>query len=139
RPPVPSAELLAAVRRYLEPRRPLTTELHVVAPTYVAVTVTATLHVTRPDPGLAGAAQAALDAFFDPLTGGPDGTGGPFGRGLLESDLMHILGGLRGVRYVDGVSIAVDHGTARCENVVLCPTELVASGAHHFSVVEGQP
>jgi predicted phage baseplate assembly protein len=139
RPPVPSADLLAAVRRYLEPRRPLTTELHVVAPTYVAVTVTATLHITRPDPGLAGAAQAALDAFFDPLTGGPDGTGWPFGRGLLESDLMHILGGLRGVRYVDGVSIAVDHGTARCENVVLCPTELVASGAHHFSVVEGQP
>jgi predicted phage baseplate assembly protein len=136
RPPVPGADFLAAVSRYLERRRPLTTELRVVGPHYVPVTVTATLHAARRVSGLPAAAQAALDAFFDPLTGGPDGTGWPFGRGVLKSDLVDILAGLPGVAYVDGLGIATPDGPASCENLALCPTDLVASQAHRFTVVE---
>jgi predicted phage baseplate assembly protein len=136
-PPVPSPDLIAAVERSLDPLRPVTTELHVVAPAYVPVTVTATLHTAAADPALPAAAQAALDAFFDPLTGGPDGTGWPFGRGILKTDLLDILAGLAGVLYVDGLSISAGNETARCDNVALCPTDLVASQTHHFTVVEG--
>jgi predicted phage baseplate assembly protein len=136
-PPVPSAALIAAVERALDPARPVTTELHVVGPTYVKVTVTATLHTAVPDPALRAVAQAALDAFFDPLTGGPDGTGWPFGRGILKTDLLDILADLDGVLYVDGIGISVGDETARCDNVALCPTDLIASQTHHFTVAEG--
>jgi predicted phage baseplate assembly protein len=136
-PPAPSPGMIAAVQRSLDPARPVTTELHVVAPTYVPVTVTATLHTAAADPALPAVAQAALDAFLDPLTGGPDGTGWPFGRGILKTDLLDILAGLDGVQYVDGLGISAGTKTASCDNVALCPTELVASQTHHFTVVEG--
>jgi predicted phage baseplate assembly protein len=136
-PPVPSPDMIAAVERSLGSARPVTTELHVVAPAYVPVTVTATLHTAAPGPAVLADAQAALDTFFDPLTGGPDRTGWPFGRGILKADLLDILAGLDGVRYVDGLGISAGAGAARCDNVALCPTELVASQTHHFTVVEG--
>lgn len=123
--------------RYLEPRRPLTTELCVVGPSYVRVTVTATVHAPGPAPGLAAQVQTALDAFFDPLTGGPAGTGWPFGGGVLESDLMDVLAAVPGVVFVDGLAISSDGGPARCSNLALCPTDLIASQAHQITVVEG--
>jgi predicted phage baseplate assembly protein len=138
KPPRPGPGLLAAVERHLRRRRPLTTELHVVGPTYVRVSVRATLHVDMPRPGLAAAAQAALDAFFDPLTGGPAGTGWPFGRGVLETDLLATLARLPGVLHVDDVMIASDDCCpARCDNLALCPNDLVESGTHEIAVVVG--
>ncbi|HEV2953575.1 MAG TPA: putative baseplate assembly protein, partial [Candidatus Dormibacteraeota bacterium] len=137
KPPIPSSDLLAAVTTFLAPRRPVTTELHVVAPNYVKVTVSATLHVGAPAPQLRPLAQKALDSFFDPLQGGPDGTGWPFGRGILESDLMEILANLPGVLFVDSLRITADSGPSQCDNLSLCPTDLVASQPHQFTVVEG--
>ena len=134
-PPTPGPDFLAAVTRFLGRRRPLTTELHVVGPTYVRVTVSATLHVATAQPGLAAAAQAALDAFFDPLTGGPVGTGWPFGRGVLESDLMATLARVPGVLHVDDVAIASDCCAPSCDNLALCPIDLVESGTHAITVV----
>lgn len=136
-PPSPGPDFLSAVARYLEPRRPLTTELHVVGPNYVKVTVTATLHVTVAAPGLAAQAQAALAAFFDPLTGGRDGTGWPLGRGVLQSDLLALLAKLPGVSYVDGLGITGDSGPALCDDLTLCPTDLVASQTHQITITEG--
>ena len=137
RPPRPGPDFLAAVERYLRRRRPLTTELHVVGPGYVKVTVNATLHVATAQPGLAAAAQAALDSFFDPLTGGPVGSGWPFGRGVLKSDLLALLAQLPGVLYVTDLAIASDDCPARCENLVLCPTDLVESGTHAITMTVG--
>lgn len=137
RPPQPGPDFLAAVESFLRRRRPLTTELHVVGPGYARVTVTATLHVAAAQPTLAAAAQTALDAFLDPLTGGPVGSGWPFGRGVLESDLLALLARLPSVQYVDNVSIASDGCPARCDNLILCPTELVESGAHAITVAVG--
>jgi predicted phage baseplate assembly protein len=136
-PPAPGQDFLAAVARYLDRRRPLTTEVHVVGPHYVKVTIEATLHVAAAAPGLAAQAQTALDAFFDPLTGGPAGTGWPFGRGVLSSDVLVTLARLPGVLYVDGLSIEADSGPGRCENLDLCPTDLVASQPHRLTIVEG--
>jgi predicted phage baseplate assembly protein len=141
----PSPAFLKAVRCYLEPRRPLCTELHVIGPAYVRVTVTATLH---PSPGLATSSarslpalgRRALDAHFDPLTGGTDGRGRPFGRDVLESEVMALLNSLPGVRYVDGLGISGPHDTApRCGNLPLCPTELALSGPHLLHLPKESP
>jgi len=115
----------------------MTTELHVVGPNYVAVRVTATLHVKGSTAGLAARAQRALDAFFDPLTGGPNGTGWPFGRAVLASDLDDILSDLPGVLFVDGLGISADTGPSRCDNLALCPTDLIASQTHQIRAMEG--
>ena len=136
--PQPSEALLELVRRYLERRRPLTTELHVVGPSYVAVRVTATLHVRRGNAvGAAAAAQAALDVFFDPLHGGPRGTGWPLGRDVIESEVLATLNALPGVIYVDGVGLSGPEDAApRCGNLALCGIELVDSQRHGINVVE---
>jgi predicted phage baseplate assembly protein len=136
RPPQPGADFLAAVTAFLEPRRPLTTELHVVGPHYVQVTIEATLHVSGPAARTAASAQRALDTLFDPLIGGPDATGWPFGRGVLASDVAEVLAQLPGVVFVDDIVISSNSGAIRCDNLSLCPTDLIASQIHQISVVE---
>ncbi|MER5225469.1 putative baseplate assembly protein [Streptomyces flaveus] len=137
-PPTPSPGFLKAVRLFLEPRRPLCTELRVVGPTYVPVTVRATLHPDRTTPpDLASLARDALDAYFDPLTGGPGGSGRPFGRDVLESEVMALLDALPGVRFVDGLGISGPDDTGpRCGNLPLCATELALSGPHSITLAE---
>ncbi|MEU4219146.1 putative baseplate assembly protein [Actinoplanes sp. NPDC026623] len=139
-PPQPSRQFLDAVRRYLEPRRPLATELLVTGPSYVPVTVTATLHVgAGAPPDMALRAEEDLAAFFHPLTGGADGEGWPFGRDVLETEVMARLNMLPGVRFVDGLGLTgPGDARPRCGNLPLCPTELVASRPHRITVKEGQ-
>ena len=137
-PPVPSVALLQEVRRYLERRRLLGSELHVVGPTYVPVTIEATLHAGPEAPReLVSHAATALDRFLDPLTGGSDGRGWPFGRDVLESEVLAELSRLPGVRFVDGLTISGRKGTApSCGNLALCPTELPDSLPHAITVKE---
>ena len=108
-PPYPSAPMLTMVERSLSRRRPLTTNLVVAPPDYTVVSISARLHaVVGTNPGtLTDRARIALDRFLDPLTGGPAETGWPFGRPLLEADVMTLLAHLPGVDYVDEVGFTV--------------------------------
>jgi predicted phage baseplate assembly protein len=123
----PGAGFVAAVRRYLQPRRPLSVELHVVAPEFEPVEVRATVVAAGgATAGLAAAAEEALRAFFDPVAGGPDGGGWPFGRDVLESEVMSVLAGVDGVLYVDDLVLARSGGSdASCGNLAICATSLV--------------
>jgi len=135
--PMPGPDLLSAVDRFLERRRLVTTDVHVVAPHYVDVVVHATLHLwADADPsGIAQSAQRVLDEFFDSLVGGPNGTGWPAGRGVYRTEVMALLATLAGVSRVTGLGLQVDGETSpRCGNVDLCPTDLVASGSHRIAI-----
>lgn len=137
--PAPDPGFLRAVARYLERRRTLTTELHVVGPCYTPVAVHARLHAV---PGadarrLSAQARQALDAFFHPLSGGPDGSGWPVGRDVYESEVMALLGALPGVAAVDQVGLQSEgDAEPRCGNLPICPDCLVASGQHQIRIVE---
>jgi predicted phage baseplate assembly protein len=140
--PRPSAALLEAVRRYVEPRRLATSEVHVIAPCYRRVAVSATLHLAcdvDPD-ALRTLALARIDAFFDPLTGGPDAAGWPIGRAVYRSEILALLADLPGVTHVTALSLR-GRGDAepRCDNVELCPNELVAPGRHRLQLVNPLP
>jgi hypothetical protein len=105
--PLASPALGRAVRAFLEDRRLLTTRVHVAAPLYVPVQVRARV-VRRPDvPGAQVAAKVrdALRGFFDPLTGGPQGRGWPFGRDLFASELYALLEGVDGVDHVPHLEV----------------------------------
>ena len=139
-PPVPGCGFLAAVSHHLGSRRPLACELHVVGPRYVAIGVAATLHARGAPMDLRAQAERALEAFFHPLSGGEDGRGWPFGRPVVASEVLTVLGELPGVERVSALSLlAGGDAAARCENVPLCPTELVDFRQPRIAVVEEMP
>jgi hypothetical protein len=93
---IPDGQLDActmAVVRALEPRRLLTTRVHVVGPRYVDATVHVEVSVRagHPDARAVDRIQAELLGFFDARSGGPDGTGWPIGRSVYAFDLHRPL------------------------------------------------
>ena len=133
--PTPGSGFLEAVQRYLDPRRSLTTEVYVIGPSYTPVTVHARLHVTSGSSTDVAAAIEALDAFFHPLTGGPEGRGWPVGRSVYRSEVLALLQALPGVLYIDEFSLETGGGDMRCEEVPLCPDGLIASGSHKITTL----
>jgi Baseplate J-like protein len=111
----PSQALLDAVAAYLDERRLVTSVVHVVEPRYVDVTVQATI-ILNPDvlvsdkPGLRPQFERAVRAFFDPLKGGPEGKGWPFGRNVYVSEIYEILDRLPGVDYVRRTEVRTKAG-----------------------------
>jgi hypothetical protein len=136
--PLPSRALLAAVERYLEPRRLVTSEIHAIAPRYRRIGIDATLHLAcDADPAaVLHDAQAQLTGFLDPLDGGPDRKGWPFGRTVYRTEVMSLLADVPGVSRVTGLALHSGDGAAggRCDNVALCPHELVRPGAFRLGV-----
>jgi hypothetical protein len=111
-PPQPTETLRQALWRFLDPRRLLTTRLHVVGPDYLRVQVSATLYLEEGvRPAVVRQAVAdALTAFFHPLSGGAGGGGWPFGRAVHVSEVYQLLDTAPGVDFVRVVRIkAPDH------------------------------
>jgi hypothetical protein len=135
--PTPSAGLIAAVKRYLDRRRVICTRIEVAAPMYVVITVTAsvTLLTGSSTTAVQTAILAALANFLSPLTGGPAGLGWPFGRSVYNAEILQLIANVPGVDYVSSLSMTADSGTPQCGDIALCPTFLVASGAHQIQVL----
>jgi predicted phage baseplate assembly protein len=104
---VPSEDSLRRVTEYLDARRTVGTRLVVEPPYYQGVTVIARLvpRPHRPPAALTGAAVRALHAYFDPLTGGPDGGGWPFGRPVQAGEAYAVLQQLADTELVEDVQL----------------------------------
>jgi hypothetical protein len=137
--PTPSPALLRRVASYLSRRRIIGSRIEVTGPAYRTVAVQAQVR-------LAGGASksaleqrivAALNAFLHPLTGGPAGTGWPFGRDVYRAEMLQVIDQVPGVDYVATLSLFVDGCVCdpKCGNVCLAPTELVAAGSHEIEVL----
>ncbi len=134
--PAPSPGLRRAVAAYLDRRRTIGTRVEVAGPVYVTVTVRATVQAC-PDARrveLGETVRDALDRFFHPLTGGPDGTGWPFGRDVYRSEVLQVIDEVPGVANVLALELVGDHGEATCGNLCLGSTGLVAAGSHEVDV-----
>lgn len=100
---IPSEETLQKITDRLEESRVIGTRAIVEPPVYRGVTVVAKLrarsrqHATR----LQEEAVRALYRYFDPIVGGPEGTGWPFGRPVNVGEVYSVLQGLRGTEVVD--------------------------------------
>ncbi|MEO0425715.1 MAG: putative baseplate assembly protein [Pseudomonadota bacterium] len=140
--PTPSEATLANVCACLNARRLVTTELYVRAPTYQEVAIDATL-VVSDEADLAevkNTALATLSAYFDPLSGGEDGTldsagsGWPFGGDIFYSLVFRRLL-LAGVKRIESLAIRLD-GTEYppCSDVALSPGALLCNGPHAIEV-----
>jgi len=134
--PMPSQALLDAVARHLEPRRLVASQIHVAPPRYRRISVEATLHLAcgADAQHAERAARARIDAFLDPLSGGPDGTGWPFGRPVYRSEVMALLAGTVGIDRVTQLGLRAGADGPTCDNVELCPHELVRPGRHRLHI-----
>jgi hypothetical protein len=128
--------VIETVSAYLEPRRLLTTFLHVVEPQYVPVDIQTTVvplsDVEATD--ITGRVTEALQSFLDPLAGGEDNKGWPFGRNVFVSEIYQLLDQLPGVDYVPSVDLSSDDPARLLKNerneligVTVKPHELVNS------------
>jgi len=127
--PIPDPGALAAVRAHLEHTRMVGTEVWVCPPRYRTVRLAVQV---LGDPVDAAAARVRIDQalrrFLDPLEGGDDGTGWPFGGPIRPSVLMREA--IRAVRdgEVDLVAIGLDGAapSESCDEVRLGPHDLPA-------------
>jgi hypothetical protein len=106
--PVPDRQFLAAVCEWLDPRRLVTTELHVRGPDYLRVYVSVGI---VPAPGqlpelVERAVKASVTAYLSPLFGGPAGDGWPLDTEVRVQDLEAVATRVAGVRYVESVRLA---------------------------------
>jgi predicted phage baseplate assembly protein len=134
--PTPSAHLLSAVAQYICPRRLVCTQVRVVGPVYVVVSVAAHVAIDADaDPGATQAAiVAALNAFLDPLTGGPHGTGWPFGRDVYRTEILQLIAAVDAVDYVTGLTLSGDGAVPGCGNLSVCAGSLVSPGTHRIAI-----
>jgi predicted phage baseplate assembly protein len=107
----PSADLLQRIAGHLDERRVVSARVVVEPPHYQGLTIVASLRARpRTDPdGLRRAALAALYRYLDPVTGGPDGSGWPFGRPVHAGELYPVLQGLDGTAFVDDLRLFPAH------------------------------
>lgn len=111
--PQPSATLLRQVEEYLLQRVPLllgdsaNSRINLVGPGYLSVFVIADIVPVDiyQAQQVRDAASKALDQFLNPVTGGRDGTGWEFGRGVYESEIAHLLQSVSGIKYVKSLQL----------------------------------
>jgi hypothetical protein len=104
--PQPSAAQIGAVFSFLDPRRMLTTKLHVVGPFYVHVTAQIVIArtVDAVDADLTAAVTDGLRRFLDPLPS-DDGDGWPFGRDVFVSEIYELLEQIPGIDFITDVML----------------------------------
>ena len=133
---MPSQVLLDRVYGYLDRRPMIGTRLVVVGPTYVEATVQATVQVkARASPERVQAdIMAGLNAFLDPLQGGPNQRGWPFGRDVYRAEILQVIDNVPGVDHVLSLELIAGNGEAQCGNLCVGRTWLVTSGVHEIVV-----
>lgn len=141
---LPSDDLLRAIADDLDRRRPVGSRLVIEPPAYQGITVVAKL-VARPRASveaLRAQALAALYRHFDPVVGGADGQGWPFGRPVLAGEVYAVLQALPGTELLDEVLLfGADPITGKrgepAQRITLDPNALVFSFEHQVRVVSG--
>jgi len=113
--PVPDRLFLDTVCQYLDPRRVITTEVHVRGPAYVPIWVSVGIDVA-PGQNVAPIREAVkeiLRQFLSPLTGGFEGSGWPLQKPVEPLELLAVAARVPGVAKVNSVLVALQTGGAQ--------------------------
>lgn len=134
--PKPSPGFLETVYKHLDKHRLLTTELFVIPPEYVKVSVNTEV-VIKPKylkNTVEEAVKKALKNFLNPIIGGKDGNGWPFGRSVYISEVYELIEGVEGVDYIESVKLKKGEEGAEQEGDVNIPEYgLTFSGEHDIN------
>lgn len=128
--PTPNQTTLKAVCAYLDTHRLLTSEVYVVGPVYRKIKIQVQL-VVDPSFDLATVKNTVLSnlmTFFDPLLGGTDGTGWPFGGTVFYSDVYRVIIQTPGVQRIQDNQLLIfldDQLQTFCRDVPINKGELL--------------
>lgn len=106
--PVSYDELLQEVYNDLEPKRLLTTRLHIVKPCYIWLALSVTIKHTFDASweNVKESVQDTLNHDFNPVGGdAPNQSGWPFGRNLYLSEVYDAIEHVPGVDYIDTIMV----------------------------------
>ncbi len=142
---IPREAALERITALLDRTRPVGARLLVEPPFYQGVTIVARLAAKPRADGerLEREAVTALNRYFDPVTGGPDSTGWPFGRPVHAGEVYAVLQGLRGTELVEDVKLfGADPVTGKrgdpVQRLDLDAHGLVFSYQHQVRVIGGR-
>src|SRR5262249_50085716 len=133
RRPWPSFGLREEVRKFIEARAPAdlanAEHIYVTGPQYLEIDIETTVApINTEDAGAVEAAvRAALEIFFHPLHGGPEGSGWALGRDVFLSDVASVLERVAGVDYVKELSMLTE-GLLQGERISVPDDRIVVAG-----------
>ncbi|WP_330293779.1 putative baseplate assembly protein [Streptomyces sp. NBC_00576] len=142
---IPSDQVFRAITTSLDERRLIGTRLIVEPPVYQGVTVVARLAAAPADTDrVRDAALAALFRHLNPLVGGTDGTGWPFGRPVQYGDVFGVLQRATGNALVEEILLfPADPITGRrgapTDRIDVAAGALVFSHQHQVVVTAMEP
>jgi predicted phage baseplate assembly protein len=139
---VPADSTLASIEQRLAEVRMVGARVIVEVPRYRGVTVVVELraHPNVDRAALAAEAEEALNRYFHPLVGGPDGQGWPFGRSVHVGEVYSVLQPLNGTEMIlNALLFPANPVTGErdepVERIELGDTTLVFSYGHQVRVV----
>ncbi len=127
------------IQNYLDERRLLSTQLDVIVPAYQWVETEVRIRGSRyfEFEKVRRNVEMALFQFLNPLSGGQEGTGWPFGRDLFVADVMSVLLKVDGVEFVRSVKlfpVSYDNGEfirgAEVEEIPIVSHGVIVSYRH---------
>jgi len=128
--------LVEEIEEYLNERRLLTTALRVDAPSYTQIKVEAHIKArakTSPERVRADVLEK-LYSFLNPIVGGHDGDGWPFGRDLFISEIFAVIQSVPGVEYIEAARMSVVGQEGYAPRINLGPDGLLTSAEHDIKV-----
>jgi predicted phage baseplate assembly protein len=135
--PVPSEGFIRNVDTHLKSKSLVTTNLSVVGPQFVKVTVRAAVRID-PRTGAETVRTGIVDAlrkFLNPLTGGHEGAGWPFGRTVYRTEIYQLIERVAGVVCVERLSLTGEScDSSQTDRITLRKIGLVYSGEHQIAV-----
>ena len=140
---VPAEDTLARISDRLGEVRLIGTRVSVEPPSYRGVTVVTRL-IARPKADVTRIreeALAALYGYLNPISGGPDGSGWPFGRPVQAGEVFGLQQRIRGVDMVEdarlfGANPVTGERGKETQKLELDPYSLIFSYEHRVRVEE---
>ncbi len=136
-PPVPGNGFMRTVLTHLENHRLITTDIHVIEPEYVKISVQCKVHVMKKYSSgeVTKRISTKLEHFLHPLTGGPDGQGWPFGRSVFPSEIYEIIDDVEGVDYATDVFLRAGEQEYQKGAISIPRYGLVFFGEQHIEFI----
>jgi predicted phage baseplate assembly protein len=146
--PIPKEQLVLPdrirreVEHYLDERRLIGTHLIIGAPDYRWVSVEARIKAKAgSDPvRIKSEVEKSLYSFINPICGGSDKAGWPFGRALFLSELYSVFQEVKGIDYVEEVKLypvdpETDQQGEASTKISVSAESLVCSYKHQITVI----
>lgn len=144
KPSKPSKEFIKNVSSYLKSRRLITIQLEIIPPSYVEISVKATVIIKagyNPELVRNQINKTLTEEFLHPLNGGNEGKGWSFGRTVYKSEVYKVIDKTFGVDYVDNLQLFIINADKNANprikngNIEISPHSLIYSRQHQVEIL----